>query len=95
MRKLALVSASLALVGAQAAAEVRPQDCRPVFPVVDQVAAAIPPEIAPVAPVAEAVAVPERRYSALPFLLPLIGLVGIIVIVSSHHNHHHNTVSPA
>lgn len=92
MRKLAFVSASLALVSAQAAAEVRPQDCRPVFPVVDQVAAVAPTDV--IAEPAQPQVVPGRRFVGFPWLIPLIGLTGLIIIVTTSH-HHHETVSPA
>ena len=53
MHKILFASASLALLSAQATAQVRPQDCRPVFPVVDQVAEVIPPPaVVPPPPVA-------------------------------------------
>lgn len=94
MRKFALASASLALLSAQAAADVRPQDCRPVFPVADQVAP-VAPEAVPVTVAPEAVAVPQRRYSALALLLPLLGLAGLIAIIASDRGCHCNTVSPA
>jgi hypothetical protein len=92
MRKSVFVSAALALLSAQAAAQVRPEDCRPVFPVSD---------VSPVAATNDVVAqqaAPEvaakRRFLGLPFLLPLIGGGGLIALVSHHHNNN-NPVSPA
>lgn len=88
MRKLAFASASLLLLTTQAAAQVRPADCAPVFPVVDQVAAAPVLDV-----VAEQVPPPvaaKRRFFGLPFLIPLIVGGGIIIT----HHHDHNGVSP-
>lgn len=89
MKKILFASASLVLLGAQANAQVRPQDCRPVFPVVDEVAQIIPPpEVAP-----PPVMVEKRRLGAAVFI-PLVFVAGLIV-VTRHHDHHHRTVSPA
>jgi hypothetical protein len=92
MNRLVFVSAALLALGTQAAAQVRPQDCRPVFPVPDDVVAMIPPDV--VAVQAPPVAVASRRFVGLPILIPLLFGAGLIAIVS-HHDHHHNTVSPA
>lgn len=87
MNKILFAAASVALLGAQANAQIRPADCRPVFPVVDQVAEVIPPPaVVPPPPVV------EHRRSVV--YVPLI-LVAGLVVVSHHHDHHHDTVSPA
>jgi hypothetical protein len=94
MRKSVFVSAMLALLSAQAAAQVRPADCQPVFPVSDvlQTAQSVPNDV--VAEQAAPQVAAKRRFLGLPFLLPLIGGGGLIALVS-HHNDHNNTVSPA
>lgn len=89
MNKILFASASLVLLGTQATAQIRPGDCRPVFPVVDQVAEVIPPpEVAP-----PPVMVERRRMNGVVFV-PLIFVAGLVV-VTHHHDHHRNTVSPA
>lgn len=70
MRKSGVILMSLAVLGTPALAQVRPQDCRPVFPVTDPVQAALPQDV-----VAEQVvpqAVTRRGFFGLPFL-PLLG----------------------
>ncbi|MGZ2410830.1 hypothetical protein ACUXST_000227 [Sphingomonas sp. F9_3S_D5_B_2] len=93
MRKLVFVSASLALLSFEAVAQVRPQDCRPVFPVIDQVAAVVQPDVVAIqegpAPVA------RRRFFGVAYLIPLIAVGGIVVLTGGHHHHHRDTVSPA
>lgn len=93
MKKSFLVSASLILFSAQAVAQVRPQDCRPVFPVVDHVEAAVVPNDV-VAVQAPPTVVERRRFVGLPFLIPLVIGGGFIAIIT-HHGGHHHTVSPA
>ncbi len=92
MKKFATLSAVLALMSTQAAADVRPADCRPVFPVVDEVTAVVPTDV--ITAPAEPVPVAERSFVGLPFLFGLIGIVGFIVIIT-HHSHHNKPVSPA
>jgi hypothetical protein len=92
MRKLPFVIASLALIAVQAAAQVRPGDCRPVFPIVDQVA--LPDVVAPQAapPVAAA-----HRFVGIPWWIPATFGAGLVTIIATHHDHHHDTtetVSP-
>jgi hypothetical protein len=89
MSKVLFAAASFALLSTQAVAQVRPADCRPVFPVVDQVAEVIPPpEVVPPA------AVVEHRWNAAWLLIPGLFITGLIIITRDHH-HHHNNVSPA
>lgn len=93
MKKLALISASLLALSAQATAQLRPGDCRPVFPVMDQVA--------PVAPQADVITeqappqvIEKRRFLGGGLLLiPAAFLVG--VLVTHHHHCCQDTVSPA
>jgi hypothetical protein len=89
MSKILFAAASFALLSTQAVAQVRPADCRPVFPVVDQVAEVIPPpEVIPPAAVA------VHRWNAAWLLIPGLFITGLIIITRDHH-HHHNNVSPA
>lgn len=76
MKKLLAGFIGVSLVSTPAMGQVRPQDCRPVLPVMDQVAAA--DVIAePAAPVALA----RRGFFGLPFLLPLLAALGGIAAI--------------
>jgi hypothetical protein len=79
MRKLVAGLVGVSLISTPAVSQVRPQDCLPVLPVVDQVAAVPQDVIAqPAAPVATAA---TRRFFGLPFLLPLLaGLGGLAAL---------------
>lgn len=68
MKKLVALLVGLAAAGTPALAQVRPQDCRPVFPLVDQTAA-IPQDV--IAERAIPAAVVKRGFFGLP-LLPLL-----------------------
>lgn len=68
MNKFAAALVGIAVLGTPALAQVRPQDCRPVFPVVDQVAS-LPQDV--VAERAIPAAVVKRGFFGLP-LLPLL-----------------------
>lgn len=92
MKRFVFASAALLALSAQATAQVRPQDCRPVFPIADDVVAMVPPDV--VAVQAAPVPVASRGFVGLPILIPLIFGAGLIAIIS-HHDHHHRTVSPA
>lgn len=81
MRKTVAVLIGISLFGTPAVGQVRPQDCRPTFPVVDQVMAVPQDVIAePVAPVAAA---SRRGLFGLPLLLPLLALAGGAIILAS------------
>ena len=72
----ALLAASL--ISAPAAADVRPADCSPVLPVMDQAAQAPQQDVTSQA--AQPAAPAKRRFLGLPFLLPLAlgaGLLGL------------------
>lgn len=70
MRKSVAFLLCIAVAGTPAFGQVRPEDCRPVFPFTDPVQAAAPQDV-----IAERVA-PEvarrRGFFGLPFLLPLL-----------------------
>lgn len=68
MKKFVAALVGVAVLSTPALAQVRPQDCRPVLPVVDQ-AAAVPQDV--VAERAIPAAVTKRGFFGLP-LLPLL-----------------------
>lgn len=86
----ALVAASL--IGTPAFSQVRPQDCRPMLPVVDDVAAVVQPDV--VANPAAPAAVARRGFFGLPFLLPLLALAGGAAVLAGGGSDN-NPVSPA
>jgi hypothetical protein len=92
MNKFVAATVGISLVSTPAFGQVRPLDCRPVLPVVDQVAAALPPDV-----VAEAVApaVARRGFFGLPFLLPLLAAAGGIAAISTSDDDNDPLVSPA
>lgn len=90
MNKALAVMVGISLVSTPAFGQVRPQDCRPVLPVVDDVAA-IPADVIaePVAPAAAA----RRGFFGLPFLLPLLAAGGGLIAITSSNNNQ-EPVSP-
>lgn len=92
MKKLFFVSASVVLLATQATAQIRPGDCRPVFPVVDQVAELPPPPaiLPPPPPIVQ-----KRRFNAAWLVGGAVLIAGLIVITHDHDHHHHDHVSPA
>jgi hypothetical protein len=95
MRKPLFLISTIALLGTPAFAQVRPENCQPVLPVVDRVASVLPQDVVtqPASPVA---AVAKKRFLGLPLLLPaLLGAGGIgALAASSHSNDNTPTVSP-
>jgi hypothetical protein len=78
MRKPILTLVGVALIASPAFAQVRPQDCRPVFPLVEQVAAVPDVVTEPALPAVAA----KKRFLGLPFLLPALlagGAVGALI----------------
>lgn len=73
MKRAMAALVGISLISTPAMGQVRPQDCVPVLPVMDDVAA-IPADVIaePVAPAAVA----RRGFFGLPFLLPLLALAG-------------------
>jgi hypothetical protein len=95
MKKFASVVVAVSILSVPAAAQVRPGDCRPVLPVVDQAAAVVPQDV--VVPQAAPQVVAQRKFLGLPFLLPLIALGGgCAAFCGGGGNHNNGTpVSPA
>jgi hypothetical protein len=92
MKQILTALVGISLVSSPAFGQVRPQDCRPVLPVMDDVAA-VPADVVaePVTPVAAA----RRGFFGLPFLLPLLAAVGGIAAIASSGGGNNNPVSPA
>jgi len=92
MRNALAMLVGIAVVATPAIAQVRPQNCQPVFPVVDKVASVLPQDVVaePAAPLAEA----KRRFLGLPLLLPaLAGLGGVAALIDDDGGS--RNVSPA
>ena len=84
MRKSVSVVIGMALLATPAFAQVRPQDCRPVLPVVDQAALVVPQDVIaqPAAPVVAA----SRRFLGLPLLIPALAALGGVAIAASDND---------
>lgn len=75
----------MALLASPAFGQIRPEDCRPVLPVLDKAAAAVPQDVV-TEPAGPAVAA-KKRFLGLPFLLPLLaGGAGCIVFCGGNNN---------
>jgi len=93
MRKPVFLISTIALLGTPAFAQVRPENCQPVLPVVDRVASVLPQDVVtqPAVPLAAA----KKRFLGLPLLLPaLLGAGGIGALAASKSNDNTPTVSP-
>ena len=83
MKRSVGVVLAISMFSTAAFAQVRPQDCQPVFPVVDKVATVLPQDV--VAQPAAPTAVRKRGFFGLPFLLPaLAGLGGGIIALADN-----------
>jgi hypothetical protein len=92
-RTLALLTGA-AVLATPAIAQVRPENCQPVFPVVDKVASVLPQDV--MAEPAAPAAVAKRRFLGLPLLLPaLAGLGGVAALVGGDDDGGSQNVSPA
>jgi hypothetical protein len=94
MKNALAMLVGIAVVATPAIAQVRPQNCQPVFPIVDKVASVLPQDVVaePAAPLAEA----KRRFLGLPLLLPaLAGLGGVAALVGDDDDGGNQNVSPA
>ena len=79
MKKGIALMIGVALVATPAIAQVRPENCQPVFPVVDKVASVLPQDV--LAEPSLPAAVAKRRFLGLPLLLPaLAGLGGAVAL---------------
>jgi hypothetical protein len=79
MTKFVRTAIALSLLSSPAFADVTPDDCRPVFPVMDQTAAAQDVVSQPQGPTVPA----KRRFLGLPFLLlPLLAAGGAAALSS-------------
>ena len=75
----------MALLASPAFGQIRPEDCRPVLPILDKAAAAVPQDVV-TEPAGPAVAA-KKRFLGLPFLLPLLaGGAGCIVFCGGNNN---------
>jgi hypothetical protein len=95
MKKGLTLLTGLALLASPAFGQVRPEDCRPVFPVLDKAAAAVPQDVV-TQPAGPAIAA-KKRFLGLPFLLPLLAAGGGCVVLcgGGGNNNEGNPVSPA
>lgn len=91
MKKALVFLASVAMVASPAVGQVRPQDCRPMLPVTDD----LPPVADVVAQPAAPVAAVRRGFFGLPFLLPLLAAGGGLIAVASSGGDDNGPVSPA
>ena len=84
MNKPVTVLIAIALLSGPAFGQVRPQDCRPIFPVMDKLAEAAPPLQDVVAERAPPIATAARKgLFGLPLLLPLLAGAGGIAVLAS------------
>lgn len=95
MKKSVGMLVGVAVLATPALAQVRPADCRPVFPVMDRAAAAAPLDVV-TEPAQPAVAA-TKRFFGLPFLLPLLAAAGGVGALANSGSHSNDTppVSPA
>ena len=96
MKKTVAAFAGLALISAPAVGQVRPTDCVPVLPVMDDVAAVAPLQDVVAEPFVPAAA--RRAFFGLPLLLPLLAAAGGIVAATDNDNDNDGddeVVSPA
>lgn len=93
MRKIMAALVGISLISSPAMGQVRPNDCVPMLPVLDDVAAVVQPDVVanPVAPAAVA----KRSFFGLPFLLPLLALAGGAAALVGGGGANNNPVSPA
>jgi hypothetical protein len=82
----------MALLASPAFGQIRPEDCRPVLPVLDKAAAAVPQDVV-TEPAGPAVAA-KKRFLGLPFLLPLLAGGGACVIFCGGNNNNGTPDTP-
>ena len=83
MNKPVTVLIGIAVLSGPAFGQVRPQDCRPIFPVMDKLAEAAPlPDV--IAERAPPIATAARKgFFGLPLLLPLLAGAGGVAVLAS------------
>jgi hypothetical protein len=92
MKKSVALLVCLTMVSTPAWAQVRPEDCRPVFPLNDPVQAALPQDV-----IAERVlpaVARSRSFFGLPFLPLLLAGGGCIVFCGGGGNGNNNEAPP-
>jgi hypothetical protein len=83
----------MALLASPAFGQIRPEDCRPVLPVLDKAAAAVPQDVV-TEPAGPAVAA-KKRFLGLPFLLPLLaGGAGCVIFCGGNNNNGNDNPPP-
>ncbi len=92
MSKSVAILVGIAVLGSPALAQVRPQDCRPALPVVDQVSA-IPQDL--VAERAIPAAAVKRGFFGLPLLPLLLAGGGACILACGSSNGNGTPASPA
>ena len=96
MRKPLVLAIAIAVLGTPAIAQVRPENCQPVLPVVDRVASVLPQDV--ITQPASPTTLAKKRFLGLPLLLPaLAGLGGVVGVAASSRQSvsSTNTVSPS
>lgn len=79
MKKSVALLVGLAVLGTPAMAQVRPEECRPVFPISDPVQASLPQDV--IAERAIPAAVVRRGFFGLPFLPLLLAGGGLVALI--------------
>lgn len=75
MKRALIVMLGASMLATPAFAQVRPQDCRPMLPLMDD----LPPVADVIAEPAVPVAAVQRGFFGLPFLFPLLAAGGLVV----------------
>ncbi len=94
MKKALIIMTGVSMLASPAFSQVRPQDCRPMLPVTDE----LPPVADVIAEPAIPVAAVKRGFFGLPFLFPLLAGGGLIALVGGgggNGNPDPDPVSPA
>lgn len=88
MKKALIAIAGVSMLATPAYGQVRPQDCRPMLPLMDD----LPPVADLIAEPAIPVAAASRGFFGLPFLIPLLAAGGGLVALADDDD---DPVSPA
>lgn len=79
MKRALIVMIGASMLATPAFAQVRPQDCRPMLPLMDD----LPPVADVIAEPAVPVAAVQRGFFGLPFLIPLLAAGGFVAIATN------------